>query len=93
MEDSFSKITAVFPLSLLSEGLQFAIPPTEIEYTDFMLPFELLYRDIKLEEVPSENLNISKNKLLDLPLPPPRKLKVVELNQILVAMSLEPQEI
>ena len=65
MEDSFSKITTVFPLSLLSEGLQFAIPPTEIEYTDFMLPFELLYRDIKLEEVPSENLNISKNKLLD----------------------------
>ena len=42
--------------SFLSKGLQFAIPPTEIEYTDFLLPFELLYRDIKSEEVPSENL-------------------------------------
>ena len=45
--------------SLLSEGLSFAIPPTEIEYTDFMLP---LYRDIKSEEVP---IYILKNKLLD----------------------------
>ena len=44
--------------SLLSKCLQFAIPPIEIEYTDFMLPFELLYRDIKSEEVPSENLKI-----------------------------------
>ena len=44
--------------SLLSKGLQFAIPPTEIEYTDVMLAFELLYRDIKSEEVPSENLKI-----------------------------------
>ena len=35
--------------SFLSKGLQFAIPPTEIEYTDFLLPFELLYRDIKSE--------------------------------------------
>ena len=30
-----------------------------------MLPFELLYRDIKSEEVPSEKLKILKNKLLD----------------------------
>ena len=30
-----------------------------------MLPCELIYRDIKSEEVPSENLNILKNKLLD----------------------------
>ena len=46
---------------LLSKGLQFAIPPSEIEYTDFMLPLELLYRDIKLVKI----LNIFKNKLLD----------------------------
>ena len=38
----------------LSEGLQFAIPPTEIEFLDFMLPFELLYRDIKSKEVSNE---------------------------------------
>ena len=30
-----------------------------------MLPFELLYRDIKVEEVPSKNLNVLKNKLID----------------------------
>ena len=35
--------------SLLSKGLQFAIPPSEIEYADFMLLFELLYRGIKLK--------------------------------------------
>ena len=51
--------------SLLSKGLQFAIPPTEIKYTDFMLPFELLYSDIRSEEVPSKNFRTLKNKLLD----------------------------
>ena len=30
-----------------------------------MLPLELLYRDIKWEEVSSENLKILKNKLLN----------------------------
>ena len=40
-------------------------PPTEIECTDFILPFELLFRDIKSEEVPCENFNIFKIKLLD----------------------------
>ena len=30
--------------------MQFAIPPTEIEYADFMQPFELLFRDIKSEK-------------------------------------------
>ena len=50
--------------SILYKVLQSAIPPTEIEYTDFILPFELLYRDIKSEEVPSENLKILKAKFL-----------------------------
>ena len=44
--------------------MQFGIPHTETEYLDFMLLFELLYRDIKPEEVPSEILNILKTKLL-----------------------------
>ena len=48
--------------SLLAKGLQFSVLPTEIEYADFILPFELLYRDIKSEEVQSENLNVLKNK-------------------------------
>ena len=48
--------------SLLSKGLQFSLLPTEIEYADFILPFELIYRDIILEQVQSENLNVLKNK-------------------------------
>ena len=51
--------------SLLSKGLQFLIPPNEIQYTYFMLPFELLHRDIKSEEVPIKNFNTLKNNLLD----------------------------
>ena len=37
--------------SLLSKGLNFAIPPKDINYADFMLPFELLYRDADSLEV------------------------------------------
>ena len=33
--------------SLLIKGLNFAIPPKKIEYSKFLLPFELLFRDIK----------------------------------------------
>ena len=36
---------------LLSKGLNFAIPPKDINYADFMLTFELLYRDIDSIEV------------------------------------------
>ena len=31
---------------LLSKGLNFAVPPNNINYADYMLPFELLYRDV-----------------------------------------------
>ena len=33
--------------SLLCKGLNFAIPPDKLEYSDYLLPFELLYREIK----------------------------------------------
>ena len=36
---------------LLSKGLNFAIPPKNINYVDYMLPFELLYRDVVFLEV------------------------------------------
>ena len=32
--------------SLLIRDLNFAIPPKKIEYSKFLLPFELLFRDI-----------------------------------------------
>ena len=37
--------------SLLSKGFNFAIPPKNINYADFMLTFELLYKDADLLEV------------------------------------------
>ena len=37
--------------SLLSKGLNFAIPPKNINYADYMIPFELLYRDVDSLEV------------------------------------------
>ena len=37
--------------SLLSKGLNFAIPPKNINCADYMIPFELLYRDVDSLEV------------------------------------------
>ena len=34
--------------SLLSRGLNFAIPPKNVNYADYLPPFELLFRDINL---------------------------------------------
>ena len=58
-------VITFFYSKMINSYVQFAIPRNEVEYTDFMLPFELLNRDTKSEEVPCENLNILKNKLLD----------------------------
>ena len=38
--------------SLLSKGLNFAISPKNLNYADYMLPFELLFRDIDLLDIP-----------------------------------------
>ena len=37
--------------SILSKGLNFAIPPKNKNYADYMLPFELLYRKVDSLEV------------------------------------------
>ena len=37
--------------SLLSKGLNFAIPPKNINYADYMIPFKMLYRDFDCLEV------------------------------------------
>ena len=36
--------------SLLIKGLNFALPPKKLRYEDYMLPFELLYRDFQLNK-------------------------------------------
>ena len=43
--------------SVLCRGLQFALPPTSLEYADYMVSFELLYRDIE-----TTNLNVLQNE-------------------------------
>ena len=37
--------------SVLSKVLKFAIPPSKLEYADFMLPFGLLFCDIKSNDL------------------------------------------
>ena len=51
--------------SLLCKGLNFAISPDKLEYSDYLLPFEFLYRDIKDLDLPNENSNFLKAKIKD----------------------------
>ena len=51
--------------SLLCKGLNFAIPPDKLEYSDYLLPFELLYHDIKDLDMPNEKPNFLKAKIKD----------------------------
>ena len=50
---------------LLCKGLNFAIPPDKLEYSDCLFPFELLYRDIKDLDLPNEKANFLKAKIKD----------------------------
>ena len=50
---------------LLSKGLNFTIPPKIINYADFMLPFELLYRDVDSLEVSNLDKEFIKSRLRD----------------------------
>ena len=50
---------------LLSRGLNFAIPPKNVNYADYLLPFELLFRDIDLSEIPSYDKEFIRNRLRD----------------------------
>ena len=51
--------------SLLSKGLSFAIPPKNINYSDYMIPFELLYRDVDSLEVSHLDKEFIKSRLRD----------------------------
>ena len=52
--------------SLLCKGLRFALPAKKIDYADFPLQFELLYRDTLQFNLPSEKRDLLKNKLKDI---------------------------
>ena len=49
----------------LCKGLNFAIPPDKLEYSDFLLPFELLYRDIQNLDVTDQKKQLLKPRIKD----------------------------
>ena len=51
--------------SLLCKGLNFAIPPDKLEHSDFLLPFELLYRDIQNVDVTDQKKQLLKARIKD----------------------------
>ena len=51
--------------SVLCKGLNFSVKPKSIEYSEFLLPFELLFRDVKQENLCNEDLSLTKARLLD----------------------------
>ena len=51
--------------SLLSRGLNFAIPPKSSNYVDYLLPFELLFRDIDLLDIPRTDRDFIQGRLRD----------------------------
>ena len=50
---------------VLSKGLSFAIPPKTIEYSEFLVPFELLFGDINSLDVSNLNKECVKGRLWD----------------------------
>ena len=61
-----SHILSDSEISLLCKGLRFALPPKNIDYADFLLQFQLLYRDTLQFNLPSEKRDLLKNKLKDI---------------------------
>ena len=51
--------------SVLCKGLNFSVKPKSIEYSEFLLPFELLFRDVKQENLCIKDLSLTKARLLD----------------------------
>ena len=45
---------------LLANGLDFALPPRILNRANYLLPFKIVYTDLKMMEVPSNDLQIIK---------------------------------
>ena len=52
-------------MCFLCKGFEFAIPPNKLEYADFLLPFEVLFHDIKSIELSISQTKAVKSKILD----------------------------
>ena len=51
--------------NVLWKGLNFSVKPGWIEYSEFLLPFDLLFRDIKREDFCNEDMSLIKARLID----------------------------
>ena len=51
--------------SLLSKCLNFAIPPKDINYTDYLLPFDFSYRHINTLRISNFDLDCIKVRIID----------------------------
>ena len=49
----------------MSRGLNFAIPPKNLNYADYLLPFKLLFRDIDLLDIPRTDRDFIQGRLRD----------------------------
>ena len=49
----------------MCKGLNFSVNPGLIEYSEFLLYFELLLRDIKRQDLCNEDMSVIKARLLD----------------------------
>ena len=49
----------------MCKGFEFAIPLNKLEYTDFMLPFQLLFHDIKSTDLSISRTKAVKSTILD----------------------------
>ena len=63
--------------SVLCKDLEFSILPSKLEYVDFMLPFELLFCDIKSTDLSIPQTKAVKLKILDTAFPSFDSLKVL----------------
>ena len=52
-------------ITVLCKGLNFFVKPRLMEYSEFLLPFKTLLRDIKREELCNEDMSVIKARLLE----------------------------
>ena len=52
--------------SIPTKGLNFALPPKRMQFHDYLLPFELLFRDVMNEKVSNEKLLNLKSRIKDI---------------------------
>ena len=54
-----------FEKTVLCKGLNFSVKPKSIEYSKLLLPFDLLFRDVKQENLCTEDLSLMKATISD----------------------------